>query len=177
MQAIANNFAPIAAVVPYFLDAVNLAHRVMGPKPLEWISSKLNVWSGKYIPEWNPYMPAVRLHACLLSSRESSNPLSSPAGCCMPGISHLIQLEWVPASDVSIELINEPWHIFQLFCSCVRHKLCTEHLVPPDPCGGSLCVSGYWCCEIWDKGWLARACGVLLLRCNMTPSHQRALAV
>ena len=59
MQGIANHFSKIAAVVPYFLNAVSLTHRVVGPKPLEYISSKLNVWSDKYIPEWNPYMPSV----------------------------------------------------------------------------------------------------------------------
>ena len=59
MQSIANNFSSIAAVVPWFLDAVSLTHRVVGPKPLEWVSSKLNVLSRNYIPEWNPYMPAV----------------------------------------------------------------------------------------------------------------------
>lgn len=82
LQAIANNFAPIAAVVPYFLDAVNLAHRVVGPKPLEWVSGKLNKWSNKYIPEWNPYMPSVRPR---LSQAQAirHNP-SAALSCMMP---------------------------------------------------------------------------------------------
>lgn len=59
MQSMANNFGPLSAVVPWFLSGVSLAHRVVGPTPLEWVSSKLNKLSGNLIPAWNPYMPSV----------------------------------------------------------------------------------------------------------------------
>ena len=59
LQRLANNFGAINASVPTFLNIVDFAHRLVGPKPLEYISSMLNKASGNYIPEWNRYMPKV----------------------------------------------------------------------------------------------------------------------
>lgn len=56
----ATNFGAINATVPKFLNVVDFAHRLVGPKPLSYISSVLNKASGNYIPQWNPYMPSVR---------------------------------------------------------------------------------------------------------------------
>ena len=41
------------------LSAVNVAHSVLGPWPLEAISGALNRWSGHMVPSWNRYMPKV----------------------------------------------------------------------------------------------------------------------
>ena len=60
MQRLANNFGAINASVPTFLNLVDFAHRLVGPKPLEYLSSVLNRATGNYIPEWNRYMPRVR---------------------------------------------------------------------------------------------------------------------
>jgi len=56
-MTLANNFSKFQTVVPYVLDGVNLAHRVLGPTPLSGISSWLNRVSDRFIPVWNPYMP------------------------------------------------------------------------------------------------------------------------
>jgi len=60
---LANNFGMFQTAVPYLLDTVNLAHRVVGPSPLSGISSWLNRVTDHFIPAWNPYMPrgAARL--------------------------------------------------------------------------------------------------------------------
>ena len=65
MQSLANNFSKLNAMVPPFLNAVDFAHRLLGPSPLQYISSRLNKASNHLIPEWNPYMPRVR--SCCLS--------------------------------------------------------------------------------------------------------------
>jgi hypothetical protein len=59
-QSLANHFGTLNAVVPPFLNMVDFAHRLLGPSPLQYISSRLNKASNHYIPEWNPYMPQVR---------------------------------------------------------------------------------------------------------------------
>ena len=59
LQRLANNFGAINASVPTFLNIVDFAHRLVGPKPLEYISSGLNKLSSNYVPAWNPYMPRV----------------------------------------------------------------------------------------------------------------------
>ena len=56
----ANNYGAFVSAVPALLNVVDFAHRVVGPKPLEYISGALNRVSGHYIPEWNPYMPRAR---------------------------------------------------------------------------------------------------------------------
>ncbi|KAK9818314.1 hypothetical protein WJX72_010431 [[Myrmecia] bisecta] len=56
-MSVANHFGSFASVVPPLLNAVDLAHRIVGPKPLDYISSALNKASGHYVPQWNPYMP------------------------------------------------------------------------------------------------------------------------
>lgn len=48
------------SAVPKLLNVVDFAHRVVGPKPLEYISGAINRASGHAIPEWNPYMPRAR---------------------------------------------------------------------------------------------------------------------
>lgn len=54
---LARNYHLFNGIVPRFLNAVDLAHRVVGPKPLEVISSALNKWTDNYVPVWNRYMP------------------------------------------------------------------------------------------------------------------------
>lgn len=53
----ANNFTMINNSVPTLLNTVNMAHKVLGPKPLEIISSWMNKMSGRVVPVWNPYLP------------------------------------------------------------------------------------------------------------------------
>jgi hypothetical protein len=59
MQRVADNFGATAWVFNKLLGVVNAAHSVLGPKPLQVISSALNKVSGHMVPEWNPYMPKV----------------------------------------------------------------------------------------------------------------------
>ncbi|KAI3429690.1 hypothetical protein D9Q98_005775 [Chlorella vulgaris] len=54
---VADNFGATAWVFNKLLGVVNAAHSVLGPKPLQVISSALNKVSGHMVPEWNPYMP------------------------------------------------------------------------------------------------------------------------
>jgi len=56
-MTLANNFGLMNAVVPPFLNAVSLTHRLVGSTPLVKISESLNRLSKNYIPTWNPYMP------------------------------------------------------------------------------------------------------------------------
>ncbi len=39
------------------LNLVHLAHRLVGPTPLQLVSSWLNGASNHMIPVWNPYLP------------------------------------------------------------------------------------------------------------------------
>lgn len=61
LQRVANNFGMVNYSVPKFLNVVDFAHRLVGPKPLEFLSSVMNKASRNYIPEWNKYMPKVGL--------------------------------------------------------------------------------------------------------------------
>ena len=54
---LANNFGATAWTFNKLLGAVNVAHQVLGPWPIQTISRALNKISGHMIPEWNPYMP------------------------------------------------------------------------------------------------------------------------
>ncbi|KAF8056389.1 glcD [Scenedesmus sp. PABB004] len=54
---VADNFSLLNAAMPRVLNAVDLAHRVVGPKPLEVVSRWLNAATGHFVPVWNPYMP------------------------------------------------------------------------------------------------------------------------
>ena len=47
------------AAVPPFLNLVDFAHRLVGPKPLEYLSGAMNRVSNHLVPTWNPYMPRV----------------------------------------------------------------------------------------------------------------------
>ena len=59
-QRLANNYGTFVSAVPKLLNVVDFAHRVVGPKPLEYMSGAINRVSGHAIPAWNPYMPRVR---------------------------------------------------------------------------------------------------------------------
>ena len=59
LQGLADNFGMINATVPTFLNIVDFAHKLVGPKPLEYISRTANKVSGRFVPTWNPYMPQV----------------------------------------------------------------------------------------------------------------------
>jgi len=54
---VADSMGALTAVVPTFLNAVDLARKVVGAGPLESISGALNKWSGRMIPTYNAYMP------------------------------------------------------------------------------------------------------------------------
>lgn len=43
--------------MPSLLNVVDMAHGILGPKPLELISKGLNQATGRMVPVWNPYMP------------------------------------------------------------------------------------------------------------------------
>ena len=64
-MAVANNFGAFSRAVPAFLNAVDLAHGIVGPRPLQAISRAVNRASDHYVPEWNPFMPkgAAKLRA------------------------------------------------------------------------------------------------------------------
>lgn len=63
-QRVASNYGAFVSTVPAFLNVVDFAHRLVGPKPLEYLSSAMNRASGHMIPTWNPYMPRVRGSCC-----------------------------------------------------------------------------------------------------------------
>ncbi|KAL6754380.1 glycolate dehydrogenase [Haematococcus lacustris] len=54
---LADHFSLVNAAVPPFLNMVNAFHSVLGPKPLQIISSWLNKNTDHMVPAWNPYMP------------------------------------------------------------------------------------------------------------------------
>lgn len=54
---LADHFNLLSAGVPRLLDTVSLIHRLVGPKPLEFISGWLNRVSDHLVPVWNPYLP------------------------------------------------------------------------------------------------------------------------
>jgi len=53
----ATHYARITPVVPWFLDAVSLAHRAMGTWPMSMIADTAWGVSNNYLPRWNQYMP------------------------------------------------------------------------------------------------------------------------
>ncbi len=59
-QRLANNFGAFTNMVPPLLNMVDFAHRLVGPKPLEFLSRTLNKGTGNIVPTWNPYLPRVR---------------------------------------------------------------------------------------------------------------------
>lgn len=61
LQSLANNYGAFVSTVPKFLNLVDFAHRLVGPKPLEYLSGTMNRMSNHLVPTWNPYMPRVRL--------------------------------------------------------------------------------------------------------------------
>ena len=65
-QRLANNFGAFTNMVPPLLNMVDFAHRLVGPKPLEFLSRTLNKGTGNIVPTWNPYLPLVRFagHNC-----------------------------------------------------------------------------------------------------------------
>ena len=60
VQRLANNFGAFTNMVPPLLNMVDFAHRLVGPKPLEFLSKTLNKGTGNIVPTWNPYLPRVR---------------------------------------------------------------------------------------------------------------------
>ena len=60
-QSMANNYGAFVSTVPAFLNVVDFAHRLVGPKPLQYLSGAMNRMSNHLVPAWNPYMPRVRL--------------------------------------------------------------------------------------------------------------------
>ena len=56
----ANNYGAFVSTVPAFLNVVDFAHRLVGPKPLQYLSGAMNRMSNHLVPAWNPYMPRVR---------------------------------------------------------------------------------------------------------------------
>jgi hypothetical protein len=56
-MSVANNFGAVTTTVPYFLSLVDAVHRVVGPYPLQTISSLVTRATSNYVPEWNPHMP------------------------------------------------------------------------------------------------------------------------
>jgi D-lactate dehydrogenase len=65
VQRLANNFGAFTSMVPPLLNMVDFAHRLVGPKPLEFLSKTLNKGTGHIVPEWNPYLPKVRASSAL----------------------------------------------------------------------------------------------------------------
>ena len=63
MQSLANNFGTVSSLVPPVLNMVDFAHRVVGPKPFQFLSDQWMKLPGHIMPAWNPYMPRVRLLA------------------------------------------------------------------------------------------------------------------
>ena len=55
----ANNFGAFTKAMPPLLNSIDLIHRVVGPKPLEFISQNLNRLSGNMVPVWSPSIPKV----------------------------------------------------------------------------------------------------------------------
>jgi D-lactate dehydrogenase len=58
-MALARNFSSTVTAGRGVLATLDVMHGVVGPKPLQWISSKLNALTGRAVPVWNPYMPAA----------------------------------------------------------------------------------------------------------------------
>jgi len=56
---LANNFGAFTKAMPPLLNSIDLIHRVVGPKPLEFISQNLNRLSGNMVPVWSPSIPKV----------------------------------------------------------------------------------------------------------------------
>lgn len=75
LQSLADNFGMINATVPTFLNIVDYAHRLVGPKPLEFLSKSMNKVSNRFVPTWNPYMPQVS-QQCILQHILVSTPQS-----------------------------------------------------------------------------------------------------
>jgi len=57
-MSVARHFSGLSSAVPSFLNVVDMAHGLLGPKPLEVVSQALNKASGRMVPVWTPYMPA-----------------------------------------------------------------------------------------------------------------------
>lgn len=75
---LANNFGMINSTVPKFLDAVDLAHRVVGSKSLQMVSGWLNKVTDHVVPAWNPYMP--RGAAPMRKPTKPTTPALDPRG-------------------------------------------------------------------------------------------------
>jgi D-lactate dehydrogenase len=83
---LADSMGAVTAAVPPFLNAVDLARRVVGAGTLASISGALNRWSGRVVPTYNAYMPkgAPRLPAELKAVSEAGPTPSPPRGSVTP---------------------------------------------------------------------------------------------
>ena len=83
---IADSMGAVTAVVPPFLNAVDLARKVLGAGPLESISGLLNKWSGRMIPTYNGYMPkgAPKLPGGLKEVSSAGPTPAPPKGSVTP---------------------------------------------------------------------------------------------
>ena len=83
---LADSMGAVTAVVPTFLNAVDLARRVVGAGPLEAASNLLNRWSGRMIPTYNAHMPkgAPSLPAGLKEVSAAGPTPAPPRGSVTP---------------------------------------------------------------------------------------------
>jgi Fe-S oxidoreductase len=77
-MSVARHFSGLSSAVPSFLNVVDMAHGLLGPKPLEVVSQALNKASGRMVPVWTPYMPAGA------SPLKREPPLFSPLATLLP---------------------------------------------------------------------------------------------
>ncbi|KFM26260.1 Glycolate oxidase subunit GlcD [Auxenochlorella protothecoides] len=54
---LARRFGSLAWTMRQVLGLADVAHGVLGPSFLQSVTGLLNRWSGRLVPEWNPYMP------------------------------------------------------------------------------------------------------------------------
>ena len=86
LQSLAKNFGTVTSLVPPFLNIVDLAHRLVGPKPMQFLSDQWMKLPGHIMPAWNPYMPRVRTlvpavsaEGCLVSTVHPAQPCTRVA--------------------------------------------------------------------------------------------------
>lgn len=85
-RMVANHFGTLSGVVPAFLNVVDVAHGVLGPRPLVAISQGLNWASGRQVPVWNKYMPkgAAKLNLESVTRTSTNQGTSTSTGHVVP---------------------------------------------------------------------------------------------
>ncbi len=101
--------------MPAFLNLVDFAHRLVGPKPLEFLSGGMNRATDHVIPEWNKYMPRVGTPLNNLVPRGSVE--RGWVDCLSPG--QLLDLVLNNGISAETTLIVTTWA--KLRVSCARH--------------------------------------------------------